>query len=82
MTQDNNNPKRFIADEGKVFQRIYNGFSAIDEPYIVGNELILGKILVDAEGKNLATTIDDDIHYYEEIDAPKQEERTIRKTEI
>ena len=82
MTQDSNNPKHFIANEGKVFQRVYNGFSAIDEPYIVGNELILGEILVDAEGKNLSTVIDDDIHYYEEIDTPKQEESTVRKTKI
>lgn len=74
MTQDSKNSKRFIADNGKVFQRVYNGFTAIAEPYIVGEELILGEILVDAEGNALATPINDDIHYYEEIDAPEQEE--------
>lgn len=73
MTQDINNPKHFIADEGKVFQRIYDGFAAIENPYIVGSELIIGKILVDHEGKKLSEPIDDDIHYYEEIVAPVEE---------
>lgn len=73
MTQDINNPSHFIADEGKVFQRVYNGFTAIEKPYVVGSELIIGKILVDNEGNKLDEPIADDIHYYEEINAPEPE---------
>lgn len=75
MIQDTNNPKKFTADEGKIFQRIYNGFTNIEEPYIVGTTLILGKILVNEEGKELADPTDDLIEYYEEIDLPVQEEQ-------
>ena len=75
MIQDTNNPKKFTADEGKVFQRIYNGFAEIENPYIVGTALILGKILVDNEGKELVEPIDDLIEYYQEIDLPVQEEQ-------
>lgn len=78
MTQDIKNTKRYVADEGKVFQRVYNGFSAISEPYVVGDEIILGQILVDAEGHALTTPINDDIHYYEEVDAPKRDEKDNR----
>ena len=35
MTIDKNNPKHIIADEGKVFKRISDGF-------IYGNEIYLG----------------------------------------
>lgn len=73
MTQDINNPNHFIADEGKVFQRVYNGFTVIEKPYVVGSELIIGKILIDNEGNKLDEPIDDDIHYYEEINAPEPE---------
>ena len=75
MIQDTNNPKKFTADEGKIFQRIHNGFTNIEEPYIVGTTLILGKILVNEEGKELADPIDDLIEYYEEINLPVQEEQ-------
>lgn len=74
MTQDTNNSKHYIADEGKVFQRIHNGFTAIEQPYIVGTALILGQILIDSYGNKLDEPIDDKIEYYEEIDAPVQEE--------
>ena len=73
MTQDINNEKHYIADAGKALQRVYNGFTAIEKPYIVGEEIIIGEILVDAEGNKLATPIADDIHYYEEVEAPKPE---------
>lgn len=73
MTQDINNPKKYTADEGKVFQRIHNGFTTIENPYIVGTVLILGQILVDAEGNKLEASIDDKIEYYQEIDAPIEE---------
>lgn len=74
MTQDTNNSKHYIADEGKVFQRIHNGFTAIEQPYIVGTALILRQILIDSYGNKLEEPIDDKIEYYEEIDAPVQEE--------
>lgn len=76
MIQDTNNSRHYTADEGKVFQRIHNGFTAIENPYIVGTALILGQILIDAEGNKLDEPIDDKIEYYEEIDAPAQEEST------
>lgn len=63
----------YTADEGKVFRRIHNGFTTIEKPYIVGTTIILGQILIDAEGKKLAAPIDDKIEYYEEIDAPIEE---------
>ena len=75
MIQDINNPKKFTADEGKIFQRIYNGFTNIEEPYIVGTTLILGKILIDSYGNKLEEPVDDLIEYYEEIDLPVQEEQ-------
>lgn len=74
MTQDTNNSKHYTADEGKVFQRIHNGFTAIEQPYIVGTSLILGEILIDSYGNKLDEPIPDKIEYYEEIDAPVQEE--------
>lgn len=73
MTQNTINTKMYTADEGKVFQRIHNGFTTIEKPYIVGTTIILGQILIDAEGKKLAAPIDDKIEYYEEIDAPIEE---------
>ena len=81
MIQDINNPNHFIADEGKVFQRVYNGFVAIQKPYVVGSELIIGKILVDNTGNSLGEPIDDDIHYYEEVDAPKNDENEASQVE-
>ena len=76
MTQDINNPKHFIADEGKVFFRVYDGFKAIEKPFVTGSELILGKIIVDSEGNRLAEPIDDDIHYYNEDVAPVKDENS------
>ena len=75
MTQDSKNAKHFIADNNKVFQRIFNGFTAINEPYIVGEELFLGMIMVDELGNPLNTQIPDSIYYYEEIDKPEKKER-------
>lgn len=69
MTQNTTNTKMYTADEGKVFQRIHNGFTTIEKPYIVGTTIILGQIL----SKKLAAPIDDKIEYYEEIDAPIEE---------
>ena len=73
MTQNTTNTKMYTADEGKVFQRIHNGFTTIEKPYIVGTTIILGQILIDVEGKKLESPIDDKIEYYEEIDAPIEE---------
>lgn len=73
MTQDIDNPKYYIADEGKCFRRIHNGFTAIENPYIVGTALILGQILIDDKGMKLDEPIDDKIEYYEEVDMPKNE---------
>lgn len=73
MTQNTTNTKMYTADEGKVFQRIHNGFTTIEKPYIVGTVITLGQILIDAEGKKLESPIDDKIEYYEEIDAPIEE---------
>ena len=72
MTQDINNPKHWIADEEKVFQRINNGFAPIETPYIVGEEIILGQILVDNDGNKLDNPIDDNINNYEEINKPEE----------
>lgn len=73
MTQNTTNTKMYTADEGKVFQRIHNGFTTIEKPYIIGTVITLGQILIDAEGKKLESPIDDKIEYYEEIDAPIEE---------
>lgn len=73
MTQNTTNTKMYTADEGKVFQRIHNGFTTIEKPYIVGTALILGQILIDDKGNKLAAPIDDKIEYYQEIDAPIEE---------
>lgn len=73
MTQNTTNTKMYTADEGKVFQRIHNGFTTIEKPYVVGTVITLGQILIDAEGKKLESPIDDKIEYYEEIDAPIEE---------
>jgi hypothetical protein len=82
MTQDNNNPKHYIADEGKIFQRISNGFTNIENPYPVGSELILGEILIDQNGNKLEAPIEDRIEYYEEIDLPKEEVKENENEEI
>lgn len=73
MTQDKNNPKHYIADEGKIFQRISNGFTNIETPYVVGTELTLGEILIDQNGNKLESPIEDRIEYYNEIDLPKED---------
>lgn len=71
MTQDTNNPKHFIADNGNVFRRINNGFEEIENPMVLGKEIILGQILVDKDGNMLAEPIDDNIEYYDEIPQPE-----------
>jgi len=73
MTQDSNNKNHYIADEGMCFRRINNGFTPIENSYIVGEELFLGQILVDQNGKELSSPINDHIEYYEEVEAPKPE---------
>lgn len=57
----------YIADEGKVFQRTYNGFKILNPPIGYFNTLKLGKILIDSEGNQLDNPIDDKIQYYEEV---------------
>lgn len=78
MTQDINNPKHYIAEEGMVFQRVNNGFNDI-KPMPLGSNIYLGQILVDGEGKPLETPIDDNIEYYKEVIRP---ERKHKKEEI
>lgn len=73
MIQDINNNKHYVAEEGKVFQRIFDGFNNIENPYIVGTNLIMGMILVDSNGNKLATPIEDKIEYYKEIDIPEED---------
>ena len=75
MTQDYNNEKHYIASEGKVFQRISNGFNKLAEPIVLGNELFLGNIILDAEGKMLEKPIEDKIEFYEEVEAPVNKDR-------
>lgn len=72
MTQDVNNPKHYIAAEGKVFQRIFDGFNKIKNPQILGNELILGNIILNTNGEMLLSPIEDKIEYYIEVDTPKR----------
>lgn len=65
--------KKYLADEGKVFQRIFDGFNDINPPQGYFTNLTLGKILVDSNGNELETPILDDIDYYEEIELPHEE---------
>lgn len=58
----------YIADEGKIFQRTYDGFKKLNPPIGYFNTLKLGKILTDSDGNLLDTPIDDKIQYYEEIE--------------
>lgn len=58
----------YIADEGKVFQRTYDGFKKLNPPIGYFNTLKLGKILTDSDGNLLENPIDDKIQYYEEIE--------------
>ena len=58
----------YIADEGKVFQRTYDGFKKLNPPVGYFNTLKLGKILVDSNGNLLDNPIDDKIQYYEETE--------------
>lgn len=74
MIQDIENSNHYIADEGKVFKRIHNGFAELEEPMILGNELYLGDIIVDNNGKRLRRPIPDSIEYYTEIDIPVEED--------
>lgn len=64
MKQENN---IYFADEGKIFQRIYDGFKKI-VPQGQFSTLQLGKILVDSDGNKLKTPIEDKIQYYEEVE--------------
>ena len=58
----------YIADEGKVFQRTYDGFKKLNPPIGYFKTLKLGKILTDSDGNLLDTPIDDKIQYYEEVE--------------
>lgn len=82
MTQDPENNKHFIADEGKIFRRVFNGFSEIENPYTAGTELILGEILIDDKGRKLNPAIEDKIEYYDEIDIPVEEEQPAEETTV
>lgn len=65
-------PNFYIADKGKAFKRVYNGFKKIEDSNFYPN-LKLGHILVDAKGDKLDTPIPDKIQYYEEVELPKNE---------
>jgi len=58
----------YIADEGKAFQRTYDGFKKLNPPIGYFKTLKLGKILTDSDGNLLDTPIDDKIQYYEEVE--------------
>lgn len=58
----------YIADEGKAFQRIYDGFKKLDVPQGYFFSLILGDILIDSNGNKLKIPIPDKIQYYEEVE--------------
>lgn len=58
----------YIADEGKAFQRIYDGFEKLDVPQGYFFSLILGDILIDSNGNKLKIPIPDKIQYYEEVE--------------
>lgn len=60
-------PNTYIADEGKVFQRIFDGFNEI-EPYGNFSNLTLGNILMDSDGFKLDSPIPDKIEYYKEVE--------------
>lgn len=66
-------PNQYIADEGKAFKRVYNGFEKIDDKNFYQN-LTLGNIIVNAKGEKLETPIPDKIQYYEEVELPTNEE--------
>lgn len=65
MTVDKNNSKHIIADEGKVFKRISDGF-------IFGNEIYLGYTYY-IGGKKLDEPHLEVVEDFEEIDAPQEE---------
>lgn len=60
--------KTYIADEGKVFQRTFDGFNKIEPPIGYFSNLTLGEILVDSDGNKLKNPIPDKIQYYEEVE--------------
>ena len=60
----------YIADEGKAFQRVYDGFKKLDTPQGYFFNLILGNILIDSNGNKLVIPIPDKIQYYEEVELP------------
>lgn len=62
--------KTYIADEGKVFQRTFDGFNKIEPPVGYFSNLTLGEILIDSDGNKLKNTIPDKIQYYEEVELP------------
>lgn len=65
MKVDKNNSKHIIADEGKVFKRISDGF-------IFGNEIYLGYTYY-IGGKKLDEPHLEVVEDFEEIDAPQEE---------
>lgn len=65
-------PNKYIADKGKAFKRVYNGFEKISNEIYYRN-LTLGDIIVNAQGEKLETPIPDKIQYYEEVELPKDE---------
>lgn len=64
---------KYIADKGKVFQRISDGFNDLETPIGYFSELILGQILFDKDGNKLLSPIPDKVEYYEEIELPKDD---------
>jgi len=65
MTIDINNNKHIIADEGKTFRRISDGFE-------MGEEIYLGKAWY-IGGKKLDEPIDELPEHFEEIDIQTEE---------
>ena len=68
MKQEN---EIYIANEGKAFQRTYDGFKKLNPPIGYFKTLKLGKILTDSDGNLLDNPIDDKIQYYEEVEYVK-----------
>lgn len=60
MIIDPTNSKHIIADEGKILRQISSGI-------IMGNEVYLGKVMIDGK------LVDDFVENFDEIDEPKPE---------
>ena len=81
MVQDLNFSAHYIADEGKIFVRKFDGIEDIERPYPVGKDVYLGSINFDRVGNRLIPAIEDKIEYYEEVNIediyPKEENEEV-----